>query len=63
MTVRFMVDMDGLNRMIPILSGLNVLDISEVPYTLEDHFMKFYREEDEVQEEPGDDIEVQGGVS
>lgn len=63
MTVRFMVDMDGLNRMIPILSGLNVLDISEVPYTLEDHFMKFYREEDEAQEEPGDDIEVQGGVS
>lgn len=62
-TVRFMVDMDGLNRMIPILSGLNVADISEIPYTLEDHFMKFYREEDEASKEPDNATEFQGGVS
>lgn len=62
-TVRFMVDMDGLNRMIPILSGLNVADISEIPYTLEDHFMKFYREEDEVLKEPDNAMDTQGGVS
>lgn len=62
-TVRLMVDMNGLNRMIPILSGLNVVDISEIPYTLEDHFMKFYREEDEVQGEPDNTMEFQGGVS
>lgn len=52
LTVRLMVDMDGLNRLIPVLSGLNVTDISEIPYTLEDHFMKFYKKEDELQGEP-----------
>ena len=50
LTVRLMVD--GLNRLIPVLSGLNVTDISEIPYTLEDHFMKFYKKEDELQGEP-----------
>lgn len=52
-TVRIMVDTDGLNRLIPVISGLNVTDIREIPYTLEDHFMKFYREGDGLQEEQG----------
>lgn len=65
LTVRLMVDMDGLNRMIPVLSGLSVTDISEIPYTLEDHFMKFYREEEKVLEEQArdNDSDIQGGVS
>ena len=57
------MDIDGLNQMIPVLSGLNVTDISEIPYTLEDHFMKFYREEEKVTEEQKEDMEIQGGVS
>ena len=63
LSVRLMVDIDGLNQMIPVLSGLNVTDISEIPYTLEDHFMKFYREEEKETEEQKEDMEIQGGVS
>ncbi|MCI9422723.1 ABC transporter ATP-binding protein [Sporofaciens musculi] len=62
MSVRFMVDMNGLNRMLPILSELNVADISEIPYTLEDHFMKFYRVDDEALKEPDNDMGISGGA-
>lgn len=58
LSVRLMVDMDGLNRLIPVLSNLNVMDISEIPYTLEDYFMKFYQEEEEFQ----GDSDGDGGV-
>lgn len=62
LTVRLMVDMVELNQLIPVLSELNVMDVSEIPYTLEDHFMRFYREEEELQETVSE-IELQGGVS
>ncbi len=63
LTVRLMVDMVELNQLIPVLSELNVIDISEIPYTLEDHFMRFYREEEEFLRQTGSGFGVQGGVS
>ena len=62
MSVRFLVDMNGLNRMLPIVSELNVADISEIPYTLEDYFMKFYRVDDEALKEPDNDMGISGGA-
>ena len=63
LTVRLMVDMVELNQLIPVLSELNVIDISEIPYTLEDHFMRFYKEEEEFLRQTGSGFGVQGGVS
>lgn len=62
LTVRLMVDMVELNQLIPVLSELNVMDISEIPYTLEDHFMRFYREEEDFRRETDSDMGVPGGV-
>jgi len=61
-TVRLMVDMVERNQMITVLSELNVADISEIPYTLEDYFMRFYKEDESNREVYGDTW-PQGGVS
>lgn len=63
LTVRLMVDMVELNQLIPVLSELNVIDISEIPYTLEDHFMRFYREEYDFPRDTDGDRGLLGGAS
>lgn len=40
---RVVVDQQGINRLISELSSMNVADIQEIQYTLEDYFMKFYK--------------------
>lgn len=44
-SVRIVVGEKELNSIIVQLSDLEVKDIREIPYTLEDHFMQFYKED------------------
>jgi ABC-2 type transport system ATP-binding protein len=40
---RIVIEPQGVNKLIADLSGMDVADIQEIPYTLEDYFMKFYK--------------------
>jgi ABC-2 type transport system ATP-binding protein len=45
--VRLSVETDRLTEFIELMSSLGIRDFREIPYTLEDYFMHFYRGEDE----------------